>query len=77
MLFLFVFVTLSNFLIITVVKEKTEVKIALAIPTGAATTLADKIIQTPLLFALKAIKILPMQSKPVTYFLNFSLHDFL
>ena len=49
---------LSNFLIIPVVREKTKVKLALVIPIGAATTLADKMIQTPLLAALKTIKIL-------------------
>ena len=47
---------LSNFLIIPVVTEKIKVKIALAIPTGAPTTLADEMIETPLLFELKTIK---------------------
>ena len=51
---------LSNFLTIPVVREKIKVKLAVAIPTGAPTTLADKIVQTPLLVALKTIKILPM-----------------
>ena len=69
-------VILSNFLIIPVVREKIKVKLALAIPTGAPTTLADEMIQTPLLVALKTIKILSMQSKAVTYLLNFLLHDF-
>ena len=59
--FFFLFlVTLCNVLIILVVREKIKVKLALAIPTGAPTTLADKIVQTPLLVALKTIKILPM-----------------
>ena len=49
---------LSNFLIIPVAREKIKVKLALAIPTSAPTTLADEIIQTPLLVALKIIKIL-------------------
>ena len=49
---------LSNVLIIPVAREKIKVKLALSIPTGAPTTLADKIIQTPLLVALKIIKIL-------------------
>ena len=57
--FLFL-VMLSNFLIIPVVREKIKVKLALAIPTGAPTTLADEMIQTPLLVALKTIKILSM-----------------
>ena len=46
MLFLFL-VMLSNFLII-LVREKINVKLALAISTGAPTTLADEMIQTPL-----------------------------
>ena len=52
---------LSTFFIIPVVREVTKVKIkvklALAIPTGALTTLADEMIKIPLLFALKAIDI--------------------
>ena len=51
---------LSNFLIILVVREKIKVKLVLDIPTGAPTTLADEMIQTPLLFALKTIKTLSM-----------------
>ena len=51
---------LSNFLIIPVVTEKIKVKLAFAIPTGAPTTLAEKMTQTPLLVALKTIKILSM-----------------
>ena len=59
--FFFLFlVMLSNFLIIPVVREKIKVKLALAIPTGAPTTLTDKIIQTPLIIALKTMKILSM-----------------
>ena len=46
----------SNFLIVPAFREK----IALAIATGAPITLADEIIQTPLLLALKTIKILSM-----------------
>ena len=53
-------VMLSNFLIIPVVKEKFKVKLALVIPTRAQTTLADKMIQSQLLAALKTIKILYM-----------------
>ena len=49
----------------------------LAIPTGAPTTLADEMIQAPLLVALRTIKILSMKSKALTYLLNFLLHDFL
>ena len=47
---------LSNFFIISVVREKTKVILALGIPTGAPTTLADQIIQTPPLLHLKQLK---------------------
>ena len=55
---LYKLVMLSNFFIVPVAKEKIKVKLALAIPTGAPTTLADEMIQTLLLVALKAIKVL-------------------
>ena len=51
---------LSNFLIIPVVREKIEVNLALAIPPGTPTILADEMIQTPLLAVLKPIEILSM-----------------
>ena len=54
--FLLLLVMLGNVLIITVIREKIKVKLALAIPTGARTTLADEIMQTLLLVALKTIK---------------------
>ena len=61
MLFLFVtFVMLSKALIILAVRETIKVKVALSIPTGAPTTLADEMIQTPLLAALRTVKILSM-----------------
>ena len=45
--FFFLFlVTLSNFLIISVVKEKIKVKLASAILTGTPTTLTEEIMQT-------------------------------
>ena len=47
---------LSNFFIIPVVREKIKIKLAPAIPTGAPTTLANKMVQTPPLVALKTIK---------------------
>ena len=57
--FFFLFlVILSNFFIIPV--EKIKVKLALVIPTGAPTTLADEMMQTPLFVAFKTIKILSM-----------------
>ena len=55
---LYKLVMLSNFFIVPVAKEKIKVKLALAIPTGAPTTLADEMIQTLLLVALKTIKVL-------------------
>ena len=59
--FFFLFlVLLSNILIIPVIREKIKVKLALAIRTVAPATLTDKMIQTPLLVALKTIKILSM-----------------
>ena len=58
MLFLFFLVIFSNFLTIPVVREKIKVKLALAIPTGAPTILVNEIIDTPLVVALKTIKIL-------------------
>ena len=60
MLFLFFLVMLSNFLAIPVVREKIRVKLALAIPTGAPTTLVNKQIDTPPLVTLKTIKTLSM-----------------
>ena len=63
---------LSNFFTIPVVREKIKVKLALAIPTGAPTTLVNEQIDTPPVVALKTIK-----SKAATYLLNFLLHDFL
>ena len=51
---------LSNFLIIPVAKEKIKVKLARAIPTGAPTAIADEMIQTPLVFALKTVQIFSM-----------------
>ena len=68
---------LSNFLTIRAVGEKIKVKLALAIPTGAPTTLVNEMIDTLPLASLKAIKTLSMQSKAVTYLLNFLLHNFL
>ena len=47
----------SNFFIFPVVKEKINEKLALAIPTGAATTLVNDMIDTPPVVALKTIKL--------------------
>ena len=47
-------------MIVPVVSENIKVKLALAIPTGAPVILANEVIQTPLLVALKIIKILSM-----------------
>ena len=56
MLFFFFLVIFSNCLIIPVVRAKSKVRLALAIPTGAPTILVNKIIDTPPLVALKTIK---------------------
>ena len=60
--FLFL-VMLSNFLNIPVVRQKIKVKLVLAFPTGARTKLPDEMIQTPVLVALKAMKILLCDQK--------------
>ena len=61
MLFLFFFlVVLNTFLVIPVVREKSKVKLALAIPTGAPTILLNEQIDTLPFVALKTIKILSM-----------------
>ena len=74
--FLFFLVMLNNFLIIPVVREKIKVRLPLATPAGAPITVANEMIKTPLLNALKTIKMLSMQSKVVIYLLDFLLHDF-
>ena len=56
--FFFFLVIFNNFLTIPVVSEKIKVKIALAIPTGAAIILVDEIIDTPAVVALKTTTIL-------------------
>ena len=56
--FFFFFVLFNNFFIIPAAKENTIVNLALAIPTGAPTTVAWEIIQTPPVVAFKIIKIL-------------------
>ena len=59
--FFFLFlVRFSNYLAIAVVREKIKVRLALAIPTRAPAILANEIIDTPLLVALKTIKIFSM-----------------
>ena len=59
--FFFFLVVLSNFLIISVVKEKIKVKLAPAIQFGAPRILTEEIIQTPPLIEERAIKVLCMQ----------------
>ena len=57
--FFFLFLVIFNdFLIIPVVREKIKIRLTLAIATGAPIILANEIIDTPLLVALKTIKIL-------------------
>ena len=48
---------LNNFLIIPIAREKIKVKLALPISAGTAIMLADQMIRTLLLVALKTIKI--------------------
>ena len=60
MIFFLFLVIFSNFLTIFVVREKIKVRLALAILTGAPAILVNEIIDTPLLVALKTIKILSM-----------------
>ena len=59
MLFFFI-VMPSNVLTILLDEEKISIKLELAIPAGAPTTLVNKMIDTPPLVALKAIKTLSM-----------------
>ena len=55
--FLFLFLVIfSNFFTTPVVREKTKVRLELAIPTGAPTILLNEIIDTTSLVALKTIK---------------------
>ena len=58
--FFFFLVMLSNFLTISVAREKVRVKLALAIPTGAPTMLVNKQIDTAPLVTLKTIKTLSL-----------------
>ena len=58
--FFFFLVVFNKFLVIPVDREKIKVKLALAIPTGAPTILVNEQIDTPLVVALKTIKILSM-----------------
>ena len=55
--FFFLFLVIFNkSLTIPVVREKNKVRLALAVPTGAPTTLVNQIIDTSLLVVLKTIK---------------------
>ena len=56
MVFLFFLVKFSKFLTIPVVKEKINVKLALAIPTGSPITLVNEITDTPPVVAFKTFK---------------------
>ena len=58
-MFFFLFpVIFNNFLTIPVVKKNIKARLALAIPTGAPIILVNRIIDTPLLVALKTTKFL-------------------
>ena len=58
--FFFCLVIFNNILVIPVAREKIKIKLARAIPTGAPTILVKEQIDTPLVVALKTIKILSM-----------------
>ena len=58
MFFFLLLVIFNNFLTILVVSENIKAILALAILTGAPIILVNEIIDTPLLVALKTIKIL-------------------
>ena len=60
MLFIFVSCYACYFLTIAFVREKIKVKLALAIPTGAPTTLVNETIDNPPVVALKTIETLSM-----------------
>ena len=56
--FFFLFLVIfNNFLTILVVREKSKVTLALAIPNGAPTILANEKLDTPPLSAPKTIKV--------------------
>ena len=74
--FVLFLVVLNNIFDIPLVKEKINVKPALAIPTRVPITLVNKIIDTLPLFALRTIKTLSMQSNTATYLHNFLLFHF-
>ena len=59
----------NNFLTIPVAREKTKLRLSLAIRTGTPTILVNELIDTPLLVALKAIKILSIKSKVCNIFI--------
>ena len=56
--FFFFLVIFKKIFTIPVVRERIKAKLALGIPTNAPITLANEIIDTPLVVALKTIKIL-------------------
>ena len=61
--FVLFLVMLSNFLIISVVKENIKVTLVVAIPTGARAMLVKEMIDAPAAIALKTIKILSVYVK--------------
>ena len=57
MLFLFFFLVIfNNLLVISVIREKNKVRLALAIASGAPTIVVNEITDTPQIVALKTIK---------------------
>ena len=71
MFFLFVTFCFSAISLLFLLLKKNKVKLAPAIPIGASTTLTEGIIQTPLIVAVRTIKIVSMQSKAALYLFNF------
>ena len=70
MVFLFILVVFNNFFTILMDIENARVKLALAIPTGAAITVADDAIAMLPLVADKTIKDLSKWSKEAIYLLK-------
>ena len=70
MFFLFILVVFNNFFTILMDIENARVKLALAIPTGAAITVADDAIAMLTLVADKTIKDLSKWSKEAIYLLK-------
>ena len=58
---------LSNFLTIPIVREKIKIKLALAIPAGAPTTLVNGQISAPPVVAFKQLKLCLCNQNVLSY----------